>query len=152
MEAISRFDRAITKLYEAFHTDRLNPLCCKQCAVGNICDNTDLWKHLVKAHGSTELSYLGKLNETFGRKVYGYAPSELLQIEVAFLRACGYELPLHLTTNKPKLDKDKLFRGLVATVAVLCDLEGIPNVMDCSALFDFEPAQSVAEMVPECIE
>ena len=51
-----RFDQAIKKLYNAFHSDSLHPECCKQCAVGNILDNTDSWKHLSNEHGSLELN------------------------------------------------------------------------------------------------
>lgn len=141
MKTSKRFDRAIKKLYEAFHNNTLNPECCIQCAVGNICDNTDAWRLLTSAHGSVELSYLGKLNEAFERKIFGYKPSELIQIEAVFLKACGFEIPLKSGSKKPKkpLSKDSLFKGLTATVNYLCVLENIPPVMDCSVLFDFTP-------------
>ena len=56
-----RLDDAIKKLYLAFHSDQLNPKCCYKCAVGNILDNKDAWKHLTDNHGSVKLSYLGRL-------------------------------------------------------------------------------------------
>ena len=65
-------------------------LCCKHCAVGNILDNMDIWKHLSNYHGSLELNYVGKVHQTLGRKFNGYSPLELLQIEATFLKACGY--------------------------------------------------------------
>lgn len=132
-----RFNRAIEKLYAAFHDGSLNPECCRQCAVGNICDNTDTWKHLTTAHGSGKLSYLGYLNETLGRKIYGFKPSELLKIETAFLKACGYAIPFKKSTGPNKLTKDHLFDGLVAAVDALCEIENIPSVMDCGILFDY---------------
>ena len=135
-----RLERAITKLYTAFHSDALHPDCCKSCAVGNICDNTDTWNYLTEAHGSLKLSYIGQLNENFGRKIYGYSPKELLQIELVFLKGCGYGLPLGRGSKRPKnpKDKDLLFNGLCDTVAFLCHLDYVPNVMDYSKLFEFE--------------
>lgn len=41
MKTPQRLDHALRKLYNAFHDDILHPECCKQCAVGNILDNTD---------------------------------------------------------------------------------------------------------------
>lgn len=149
MKTSKRFDRAIQKLYNAFHEGSLNPECCKQCAVGNICENTDTWRLLTEAHGSTQLSYLGRLNEGFGRRVFGYTPTELLHIEAVFLNACGYELPFTHHSYKPEapLSKDDLFKGLSATVSFLCKLDGIADVMDCSELFDFVPSESAHNLV-----
>jgi hypothetical protein len=138
MKTTLRLERAITKLYLAFHKGTLYPQCCKSCAVGNICDNTDTWKYLTDLHGSLQLSYLGKLNENFGRKIYGYSPKELLQIEVVFLKGCGYSVPLMLGSKKPlnPTNKDLLFNGLCDTVEFLCKLDNVPNVMDYSKLFE----------------
>ncbi len=149
MKTSNRFDRAIEKLYEAFHANTLNPEYCNQCAVGNICDNTDTWKYLTEAHGSCRLSYLGHLNEGFGRRIYGFLPSELLGIETAFLKGCGYSLPINLGSKKPKnrFSKETLFAGLCGAVAYLCELEGIENVMDCTQLFDFKPAALPEELM-----
>lgn len=139
MKTPTRFDRAISKLYQAFHNDELHPECCKRCAVGNICDNTENWIYLTEAHGSLQLSYIGRLNEQFGRRVYGYTPKELLQIETVFLQGCGYEVPLRTNSKKPEvLTKTILFNGLCATVEFLCQLDHIPNVLDYSKLFERE--------------
>jgi len=140
MKTPERLEQAITKLYVAFHNGTLNPEYCKSCAVGNICDNTDYWNYLTESHGSLELSYIGKLNENFGRRVYGYSPKELLQIEIVFLKGCGFSVPLTLKSKRPEnpKDKDLLFHGLNATIAFLCKLDNIPNVMDYSKLFEFE--------------
>lgn len=132
MITTKRFEQAIKKLYEAFHNDELHPECCKQCAVGNILDRTDYWKHFSDVHGETKLNYIGLVNENFGKRFNGYTPSELLQIEAVFLKACGYKLPLHHNNMKPEnpTDNNVLFNGLTAVIAYLCKLDGIENVMD----------------------
>lgn len=81
MKTTPRLESALKKLYTAFHSDKLNPECCKQCAVGNILDQTDSWKHLSDSHGDLKLNYLGKVHQTLGRKFNGYSPFELLMIE-----------------------------------------------------------------------
>jgi len=148
MKTTKRLEQAMTKLYEAFHHGTLHPGYCKYCAVGNICDNTDSWIHLTDAHGSMELSYIGQLNQKLDRKHFGYLPSELLLIESTFLKACGYSVPLMLGSNKPKAPQDKelLFKGLYATIALLCKLDNIPNVMDYTKLLAFENDVPVYEL------
>lgn len=149
MKTSIRFENAVRKLYDAFHSNTLNPLCCKQCAVGNILDNRDFWKDLSTAHGSTELSYAGKINEFLGKKFAGFSPSELLQIERTFLKSCGVDLPIRSSQRKNNFSKDKLFDGLVATVELLCRLDNIPNILDCSKLFEFN---SENYKIPETVE
>ncbi|MGC6430104.1 MAG: Na(+)-translocating NADH-quinone reductase subunit F [Jejuia sp.] len=140
MDKSSRLDSAIKKLYVAFHNETLNPECCQQCAVGNILDNTDSWKHLSDGHGSLVLNYVGKVHQTLGRKFNGYTPLELLKIEHTFLKACGFKVPLHYKNSKPEnpMDKDILFDGLSAVIALLCELDGVKNVMDYTKLFEVE--------------
>ncbi len=138
---MDRFDVAIQKLYNAFHTDELNPECCRQCAVGNILDQSDAWRHLSDEHGSIHLNYVGTVHQRIGRRFQGYQPQELLQIEIAFLKGCGYEVPFRFNGNKPKnpTSKETLFKGLCGAVDKLCELEGIPSIMDCSTLFNYQP-------------
>lgn len=134
-----RFDSAIKKLYSAFHNNTLNPDDCKQCAVGNIVDNKDFWKHLTDQHGSVKLNYVGLVNEKLGRRFSGYSPIELLKIENAFLKGCGYELTSQRRLYKPEvINNHTLFDGLCEVVSLLCYLDGIEDVMDCSTLFNFE--------------
>lgn len=135
-----RLEQAITKLYNAFHQNTLHPECCKSCAVGNILDQTEAWKHLSDSHGSVVLNYIGKVHQGLGRKFNGYTPQELLQIESVFLKACGYSLPLTHKGVKPSspTDKDLLFKGLSETVSFLCTLDEVTNVMDYSRLFEFK--------------
>ena len=139
METTKRFDQAITKLYNAFHNQTLNPESCTQCAVGNILDNKDFWKHLSDYHGSTQLNYVGLVNQNLGKKFNGYSPVELLQIEMEFLAKCGYSLPLKNYNNpKKNISQDTLFLGLCGVVELLCQFDNLPNIMDCSKLFAYE--------------
>ncbi|WP_158843937.1 Na(+)-translocating NADH-quinone reductase subunit F [Algibacter sp. L1A34] len=148
MQTTPRLEAAINKLYIAFHNNKLNPECCKQCAVGNILDQMDSWKHLSDHHGATALNYVGKVHQNLGRKFNGYSPLELLQIEATFLKACGYKLPLHYKNEKPKnpTDKDILFKGLSEVIKLLCDLDKIDNVMDYTKLFEFENDKPKVEL------
>jgi len=140
MKSLKRFEAAIKKLYTAFHNNTINPECCKQCAVGNILDNTDSWKYLLDEHGSTKLSYIGRVHQNLGRRFNGYSPMELLTIESIFLQACGYKLPLHHKNDRPINIKDKevLFKGFYAVISYLCKIEDITNIMDYSKLLEYE--------------
>ena len=140
MKTSYRLEQAINKLYNAFHHNELNPECCLKCAVGNILDHTDAWKHLSDQHGSLQLNYVGLVHQNLGRKFNGYSPMELLNIEAHFLNGCGYSIPLTRSGTKPKdpKNKDLLFNGLCETVAFLCALDGVDNVMDYSKLFEYD--------------
>ena len=140
-----RLENALTKLYNAFHNDRLHPEDCTACAVGNILDNKEYWKHLSDDHGAFQLNYVGKVHQRLGRRFNGYTPLELLQIETVFLKACGYQIPLHHQHKKPAnpTDKELLFEGLQAVVAFLCKLDRVPNVMDYSKLFLYENNKAI---------
>lgn len=144
-----RLDQAIRKLYNAFHNNELHPECCKQCAVGNILDKKDSWKNLSDHHGSLQLNYVGRVHQNLGRTFNGYSPAELLNIEATFLEACGYKLPLHFKDEKPKIsnDKDILFEGLCAVIRLLCQLDGVDNVMNYTKLFEVENEKPKHELV-----
>ena len=138
MNTSSRFNAAVNKLYAAFHNNTLNPEDCSQCAVGNILDQNDSWKHLTNMHGSVALSYVGLVHQNLGRRFNGYSPLELLKIERSFLEGCGYRLGANYC-HKPDYFKSKsiLFNGLSEVVSTLCQLDGVKNVMDCSSLFRY---------------
>lgn len=141
MKTSKRFEAAIEKLYVAFHNNTLNPECCKQCAVGNILNNTESWKYFSDNHGTTDLSYIGRIHQNLGRRFNGYTPLELLKIESIFLQACGYKLPLHHKNGRPNsklLSKEINFKALTAVISHLCRLEGIANIMDYSKLLEYE--------------
>lgn len=140
MKTTKRLDAALEKLYTAFHNNTLNPECCNNCAVGNICDNTDSWKYLSNSHGSLQLNYIGIVHENFGRKFNGYSPLELLKIEAEFLKGCGYQLPLNYKNRKPEAptSKETTFNGLCAAIAFLCALDGVQNPMEYVPDFEME--------------
>ena len=147
MKTSVRFNNAINKLYNAFHNNTLNPEDCKQCAVGNILDQKDFWQHLTDYHGTTKLNYLGLLHQNLGRKFNGYSPIELLQIESAFLKGCGYQFSNKNRLYKPDQITDyNLFNGLSEVVTELCLIDGTANIMDCSVLFAFETTKSDFEL------
>lgn len=133
----NRFNNAISKLYKAFTSQQLEPECACKCAVGTLLDGKDQWKHLTKAHGSTELSYVGKVHERLGRKFAGYSPLELLQIEEVFLKGCGYKVPLDYQnkTKRKKLDASAQFDGLCAVIQLLCQLDQVKDVLYIQGLF-----------------
>ncbi len=135
-----RLNNSLSKLYNAFHSNELNPECCKKCAVGNICDNTDTWKHLTDIHGSVKLNYVGAVNQSFGKRIHGYTPLELLQIEAEFLKGCGYSGPIDRNCIKPEdpTNKENMFNGLCKVVEFICKLDNVPNVMDYTKLFEVE--------------
>jgi hypothetical protein len=140
MQTPKRLEEALIKLYNAFHNNTLNPEDCAACAVGNILDNLDSWKHLSNEHGSLELSYIGRVHQNLGRKFNGYTPKEILQIEKIFLEACGFKTPLCHYNTKPQdpQNKEMLFNGLCAVVSFLCSLESLPDVMEYSKLFEYD--------------
>jgi len=145
MNTPKRLENALAKLYNAFHNNELNPECCSACAVGNILDNHDSWRHLSNQHGSLKLNYVGEVHQKLGRKFNGYTPLELLHIEKVFLEACGFKTPLCHYNPKPfnPTSKDVLFDGLQAVVAFLCKLENINNVMDYAKIFEYEDENAV---------
>ena len=145
MKTSKRLEQALTKLYNAYHNKQLNPEDCAACAVGNILDNHDSWKHLSNDHGSLELSYVGRVHQNLGRKFNGYTPLEILKIEKVFLEACGFETPLCHYNTKPKnpTTNDVLFNGLCAVISLLCELDQVEDLMDLSKLFEQENGEPI---------
>lgn len=130
-----RLENAITKLYTAFHDNRLDALDCEMCAVGNICGggNWDtnplfarmtIFKTYIRQNMSDEEIQEG-IKEI---KSTGYSAEELAKVELIFLDACG----------RMKGTKEQQFKGLCAVVEYLCELDNIPNVMDYTKLFETE--------------
>jgi hypothetical protein len=147
-----RLEQSLTKLYHAYHNDLLEPECSCGCAVGNILNRTDAWKHLSDEHGSLNLNYVGKVHEMLGRTFGGYKPSELLLIESTFLEACGYQTPLRHNHKKPTnpTDKDLQFSGLCAVASLLCAMDNVPDAMKLNNIFEREndkPRYSVDEIL-----
>lgn len=135
MKTTKRFDEAVTKLYNAFHENRLIGMDCKACAVGNICNNSDEWnnityKFLLNYNLEDNLNILG----------FGYSAYELITIEMIFL--FGYKeykgRKKYSNHDNTIIDKEQQFKGLCAVVEYLCELDNIPNVMDYTKLFETE--------------
>jgi hypothetical protein len=145
MKTTKRLEQALIKLYNAYHNNNLNPEDCAACAVGNILDNHDSWKHLSNEHGSLQLSYVGRVHQNLGRKFNGYSPQEILQIEKVFLDACGFKTPLCHYNPKPQnlTSNEVLFNGLSEVVELLCELDKTPNVMNYSRLFEQENGEPI---------
>ena len=145
MKTTKRLEAALIKLYNAYHANKLNPEDCTACAVGNILDNHDNWRHLSNQHGSLQLSYVGNVHQNLGRKFNGYTPQEILQIEKVFLDSCGFKTPLCHYNPKPKnpTSQEVLFDGLCNVVELLCNLDGIPYIRDYSKLFEQEDGEPV---------
>ncbi len=133
-----RLEHALNKLYYAYNKGHLDPENCFQCAVGNICDNVDSWKHFTDIHGSVKLNYLGRLHEILGKRINGYLPLELLSIEAVFLKTCGYTLTSrnHLLKPAQVINEEMKFNGLCAVIDYLCKLDAIENVMELYKRFD----------------
>lgn len=148
MKTTERFENAVTKLYKAFHENKLDAMSCSACAVGNICDNQREWID-VRATGvlgqledgyTTSTKALGLIYKT------GYSPNEIVTIEAIFLNnTLGYPKDGY-TYGFGEQTKENQFKGLCAVVEYLCELDGIPNVMDYSKLFETENDQPVHEL------
>ncbi|MBT5289585.1 MAG: Na(+)-translocating NADH-quinone reductase subunit F [Flavobacterium sp.] len=148
MQTPIRLERAIIKLYKAFHSNMLDPEDCAACAVGNILDNHDSWKHLSNEHGSLQLNYIGTVHQQLGRRFNGYSPQEILEVEKVFLEACGFKTPLCHYNQKPQnpRNKETLFHALSAVISFLCKLDAVSNVMDYSKIFKYENNQPIYQL------
>tara|TARA_R110000803_G_scaffold129577_1_gene196813 strand:+ start:54 stop:494 length:441 start_codon:yes stop_codon:yes gene_type:complete len=124
-----RFTRAIEKLYTAFHKGTLNPSRCSACAVGNIVGHG-------KWHFSSPNKILIDGDMTYIKDIElndsQYSADELALVERFFV--FGFKdgcKDYHLINSK-----ENQFKGLCNVVEYLCQLDGIPNVMDFSKLFE----------------
>lgn len=117
-----RFTNAVTKLYNAFHKGELNAMDCTKCAVGNMCNNSN--------HRALK----------YEAPATGYSPKELMDIENIFMFGAKSLANIKwyaFSVNSSKAN-NKVFEALCAVVEYLCELEGIPNIMDYTSLFETE--------------
>lgn len=123
MKTTERFEKAVTKLYTAFHDGLLNSFDCHSCAVGTICDGDNKWFFKILSRKIGDPVFPSK-------KVIDsmYSTFELGRIERIFVD----NVPSKYSKNK-----EYQFKGLCAVVEYLCELDGIPNVMDYSSLFEY---------------
>ena len=147
METTRRFNEAVSKLYNAFHSQTLAPECCNHCAVGTILDNRDYWKHLSDFHGSLQLNYIGLVNQRLGKTFNGYSPKELLQIEYTFLKALGYNTPLAKGSSVKIHSTNNFFKALSAVVSLLCQLDNYEDIMNIESLLDYKPSKPLHKSV-----
>lgn len=146
MKLPHRLEQAALKLYEAYYDKSLQPDCCHLCAVGNILDRKDFWKHFTDKHGSVQLNYVGLVHQNIGRTYKGYTPLQLLEIESVFLNACGFSLPLKRGSESPKITEDQLYFALMTTIRHLCKLEGIDSFMSLSPILQNDSeAQKISD-------
>lgn len=125
MKTTKRFDKAVTKLYNAFHNGTLNWVDCRQCAIGNLCNGDKKW-YLVLNSGIVNLqNYVGEAKKIIDNT--GYNPYELAEIEQIFI-----------SYAKGKGQTEENLKGLCAVVEYLCELDNIPNIMDYTKLFETE--------------
>lgn len=136
MKHSERFTNAVTKLYNAFHKGELDANSCNHCAVGNICNNKSEWEHLLSGYGygsgmlTTNEKKIEKAVTVTGQT--GYSPIEIVTIEKIFIDAIGRDS----AGDTIRGTKEQQFKGLFAVVEYLCELDGIPNVMDYKELFE----------------
>jgi len=143
-ELPKRFTDAVGKLYNAFHKGELDAMDCKYCAVGNICNNNKSWDNLGIFASNTfyndgSLDWYTEDSQNYALKVIkktGYSPLELQQVELLFIKNCGFK----------KGTKNEQFKGLCAVVQYLCELDNIPNVMDIQSLFEYENETAKREL------
>lgn len=132
MKTTKRFDRAVTKLYNAFHHGRLDAMRCTACATGNILGNVK-WNGWMfdkeKRNWSNKFEYPENAD---------YSKEELADIEWIFLSPwIDFYGDRTDITNLGK-NRRLQFKGLCAVVEYLCELDNIPNVMDYKSLFEAE--------------
>ena len=135
MKTSERFTNAVTKLYNAFHKGELLLTSTCYCAVGNICNNNNDWYDEIinlKEERSIFRSVIDKKYISSNPTILssGYSAYELGEIERLFAEG-------HRWSFDEKC-KENQFKGLCAVVEYLCELEGIPNVMDYTCLFETE--------------
>lgn len=145
MKTTKRFEEAVTKLYNAFHEGTLDYGNCSHCAVGNIVGSRN-WSDVIGCGNvpSMDFDEILKRHKKYGTDFHigmgwiektGYSPKELFMVEGIFAESS-------LGVNR----KDYQFKGLFEVVKYLCDLDGIPNVMDYTSLFETENNEPVKHL------
>jgi len=146
MKTTVRFENAVTKLYNAFHENRLNAYDCSACAVGNICNNNHEWSANFLATSidfsiKSQITYPIKHEVKKLIKESGYTAYQLAKVEALFLNE---------VETYDRHNKEHQFKGLCAVIEYLCELDNIPNVMDIQSLFEFEndtPKKQLSEVL-----
>lgn len=149
MKTTKRFDRAIKLLYTAFHEGTLDAMSCCHCAVGNLCGNP--WWADEAMYGTVH-----RINMDFVHEHVGYSALELANIEQSFLYGSLVSPKFQNTISQFQVEefeyskeeqRELQFKGLCAVVEYLCELDGIPNVMDYTKFFEREGEKAKYELV-----
>jgi hypothetical protein len=144
MKTTKRFEKAVMKLYKAFHDDELNAWNCQKCAVGNLCDGDSNWVKII-SNGAFDFrtidleTDLSKIIDIPNVMNTNYSALELAEIENLFMfgRIMKKNIePSYFDNISDK--KEKQFKGLCAVVEYLAELDNIPNPMDYTKLFETE--------------
>jgi hypothetical protein len=138
MKTTERFEKAVSKLYNAFHQNRLNAYNCSACAVGNICGGNE-WVETEVMYSRDLVSLEGIKNfvDTPNILNTNYSALELAQVENLFMFGSRLEYGCKdIFTSSDK--KERQFQGLCSVVEYLSELDNIPNPMDYSKLFETE--------------
>ncbi len=132
-ELPKRFTDAVGKLYDAYHNNLLEELDCSKCAVGNICNGSDLWYDAVRWN----YTLVGKTKKVIEKT--GYTVMELRNIESLFMHGIMFTTDHNKKAAEWSCDEDSKYRdfkGLCAVIEYLCELDNIPNITSYQSLFN----------------
>lgn len=121
MKTTKRYDKAVNQLYNAFNKGTLNAFSCKACAVGNMVGhgrwkiNTIFQGNIVRLK-DTSIFFLPPEHDD-------YTVKELDKIEYIFLS--NFDL-----VNKNGSNKESQFKGLMAVIEYLAELDGIKSISE----------------------
>jgi hypothetical protein len=130
-----RFTDAVSKLYDAFHSNQLDVDDCEACVVGNIIGHGEWLCGDNRYITGMEIQPF----DLFGPNDSGYSVIELSQIEYRYIVSLG-------EAGYYENDKETQFQGLCAVVQYLCELDEIPNIMDYTSLFETKEDKPVNEL------
>jgi len=140
-----RFEGALTALVDSFFNDTLKKGTCVGCAVGNIvahaqgskvykdenrigglsCDiNNYAWSKLFMTSGGEQM--VSQFRHEYGEELIastGYSIQELARVEYAFETNTRIDFGSYHKHTKAEQMEDQ-YRGLMAVVEILCNIEG----------------------------
>lgn len=136
MKHSKRFTNAVTKLYNAFHNGELLFGNCAKCAVGSIVGH-DRW--FMNSPSKVWRGVFKEIDKCYvNNNDSGYFVEELYEVEKIFILAFDDYTQVN--------DKERQFKGLCAVIEYLCELEGIPNVMYYTCLFEYDDNKAKHEL------
>ncbi len=155
MKATERFDRAINALVKGYFNNTLAKGTCAACAVGNIVAAgigtspcLSAWSPTWQNGNQTEWDWVfvteGKEQRVTPEKYEGaakveidstgYSWQDLARVEYAFETSTSIDFRKYHLFGPEKIDADQ-YRGLMAVVDVLCEIEGIGDPSEYKAMF-----------------